>query len=418
MEILFISEYFPPKIMGGGEINLSLLAQALAEEGNEVTVLTSFHPGLKEEEEIAGVKIYRRLKTGKNASSLFNNVQRSFIFPRSVVREVKKIVEEKSSNGDNFKIIHFIGTSVIAAKQLSRLKMPLFATIESYPSLCPKGDRIYHGREECKSACSFRDFVRCQKNSPEIGKMKNQPWLKYNPFFHRYVYRYYLKLNEALSYCHLIAISNYVQGLLAERGLKSVVVPNALDVEKFDLAAKKTPHSKSKFKILYLGSLTRFKGPQVLLEAVKGLECRCDLYGEGVLKEELKKKIEEYHLDAEIHPPVPYEEIPRIYASFDLVVFPSTWPEPFGRIAIEAMAAGKPVIGSRIGGIKETIPAECGMLFSPGDERDLQGKIRSIVLEENLQKKMGEEGRKKVQELYSKEKVVQTLVAFYEGAAP
>ena len=47
MKVLFVSEYYPPKIMGGGEINLELLATALTKKGVEVLVLTSRHPGLK-----------------------------------------------------------------------------------------------------------------------------------------------------------------------------------------------------------------------------------------------------------------------------------------------------------------------------------------------------------------------------------
>ncbi len=57
MKILFVSEYFPPKIMGGGEINLHLLAKALVKNKNEVSVLTSDHPGLKRFEEIGEIEV-------------------------------------------------------------------------------------------------------------------------------------------------------------------------------------------------------------------------------------------------------------------------------------------------------------------------------------------------------------------------
>ena len=176
MKILFISEYFPPKIMGGGEINLSLLAKSLAKSGVNVSILTSHHQGLKRFEEQEGVKIYRLLNTGDNPEGILNNFKRSYSYPRSIIKQVKRISQKKT-----FDAIHLTGSSIISAKKLKILKIPLFATIESYPSLCPKGDRIYHNKTECKQKCTFPKFIFCQLRSTEIGKMKNRWFLKYNP---------------------------------------------------------------------------------------------------------------------------------------------------------------------------------------------------------------------------------------------
>ena len=70
---------------------------------------------------------------------------------------------------------------------------------------------------------------------------------------------------------------------------------------------------------------------------------------------DLKKIIKKNKLDARIHQPVPHNRVPEIYANSDIIVFPSIWPEPFGRITIEAGAARKPVVGSKVGAIAETI---------------------------------------------------------------
>ena len=157
MKLLFISEYFPPNIMGGGEINLFLLAKSLVKNNIEVSILTSYNRGLKKFEKVRGINVYRKLKTGKNPRGIFNNFQRSFVFPRSVLKEAVKLNKKI-----DFDFIHFIGTSVIAAEKLKRLKKKMFATIESYPALCPKGDRIYYGKCECKIKCSLSKFLSCQ----------------------------------------------------------------------------------------------------------------------------------------------------------------------------------------------------------------------------------------------------------------
>lgn len=376
MHPLFISEYYPPKVMGGGEINLSTLAKALVKSKHTVSILTAHFTGLPAYEEQEGVKIYRRLKTGNNPGSLLSNIARSLLFPRSIKRKAAALVSEINPD-----IIHFIGTSIIAAPKLKLLNKPLFATIESYPALCPKGDRWYHGKEECRVVCTFRKFITCQKDSDEIGKMKNKWYFKYNPLFSWYVYRYYKKLNHALSYCTLLSISKYVQQLLLLHGHHSTVIPNILDLKPFSAAGKGLDQAgeNKKTHLLYLGSLIKSKGPHILLEALKGLECRCDLYGEGNMKQELQEYIDKNNLDAEIHPPVPYDRVPELYAQADIIIFPSLWPEPFGRIAIEAMAAGKLIIGSMMGAIKETISPSFGTLVNPGDYQELREVIEKCL---------------------------------------
>lgn len=402
MKVLFISEYFPPKIQGGGEINLNLLAKALARNKVGVSILTSHHKSLKRFEEIDGIKIYRGLKTADNPNSIINNLKRSFTFPKSIVKEVNKITKKQK-----FDAIHFIGASIIAAPKFKKLKTPLFATIESFPALCPKGDRFYHGRKECKFVCSFLRFIRCQKNSAEIGKVRNKFCLKYNMLALIYIYNHYRKLNRALRYCNLIAISEYAKKILLQQKLGSTVIPNALDTKKYHYQK-----NRRKIKILYLGSLTKFKGPQILLQALKGLNCHADFYGEGPLKKEMINTIKRLDLDAQIHEPVPYHKIPEIYAGADIVAFPSAWPEPFGRIAIESMAAGRPVIGSNIGAIKELIAEGAGILVEPGDVNELREAIKKLISNPELREKMGKIGRKAARE-YDEENTMRKIKNFY-----
>ena len=388
MKLLLVSEYFPPKVMGGGEINVFLIAKALVKKGMEVFVLTSYHKGLQKYEEKEGIKIIRKLKTGATASGLIDNLKRSFF---SAEKEVRRLHYEQK-----FDRIHLFGTAIISAKKLSKLNVQIFATIESYPTLCPKGDRMYLGKKECKHICSFSKFAVCQQKSSEIGKMKNKWYFKYNPLFLFYVYRHYKKLNDSLKYCKLIAISNYVHNVLLQHKQESIIVPNFINKMDIDVVKNKKP------KLIYLGSLIEYKGPQILLKAIEGLNCRCDLYGEGILKPKLLQMIKGMKLDAEIYAPVPYDRIPEIYASADLIIFPSIWPEPFGRIAIEAKAAGKPVIASNIGGIKET----ADILVEPGNVNELRKAIQDYLSSKKKEKiSLGD---------YTEEKVISKLIEAYK----
>lgn len=408
MKILFISEYYPPKVMGGGEINLATTAEALASQGANVFILTSRHDGLLKNEEINGVHIHRWLKTGSSPSSIFGNISRSLLFPRSVVKNILSFIKQQPVD-----LIHFIGASIIVAPKIKHLDIPLFATIESFPTLCPKGDRLYQGKEECTHICSLSKFIQCQQHCSELGKLKNRWFLKYNPLFLFQAYSRYNKLNNALHCCQLIAISKYVQKLLEQQGLVSTVIPNALNLIHFTTIKKKDNASEKKIKkIVYLGALTYSKGPQIILDAVADLPVRVELYGDGPLRSQLESDIKEKNLNAAIYPFVPYEQVPKVYASADMIIFPSLWPEPFGRIVIEAMAAGRPIIGSDTGAIKELMAKNSGVLVPPGNVERLKNAIVMLMNDTKLRTEMGQKGREASKQ-YGKEITINKIESAY-----
>ncbi len=195
---------------------------------------------------------------------------------------------------------------------------------------------------------------------------------------------------------------------LEKQGLESVTIFNA-----FDFSEKTTKKNKIKNnppKILYLGSLTNFKGPQILLQALKGLPYRCDLYGEGPLKNELNQYIIKNNLNAAINNPVPPEKLKELYLRYDLVVYPSLWPEPFGRIPIEALSKEIPILASKIGAISETVQSN-PFLFEPGNILQLNQKIKEIL---NPREKIGFK-LKILRDNYSKENIIRKLLVVYQN---
>jgi glycosyltransferase involved in cell wall biosynthesis len=411
MRILFIAEHYKHNIQGGGEINLFSLCEALVESGHDVSVLTSYDSE-KKKEMMNGVMVYQTVKTG-NVTGLFGNVTRLFSFPSSVAGEVDKLLRKK-----HFDIIHLIGSALIVAYSLRRCGISVVATVESYIALCPKGDYIC-GNSIALSHWGFFRFVKCVLQSDEIGKVRNVWYVKYNPLFFGLVYYRFLRMNQGLHYAKLIAISSFVQKRLRSYNLRSVVIPNFVDCDKFKHPIKKNLHRyykkrlSPKIKILYLGSLTRYKGIHVLLKAVCGLDCHVDVYGSGMLKRNLERYSDLNNLDVMFHAPVDYSVVPLLYQNADIVVFPSLWPEPFGRIAIEAMASGTIVVGSRVGGIAETIESGVGMLVEPGNIVELRDVLKTLIYDKRKRLRMGKKGRQVVQFKYDKSVVLRKLVQFY-----
>ena len=416
MKILLVSEYFPPKIFGGGEISAALLAKNLSREGIEVSVLTSHFNGLEKFEVKDGVKIYRRLKTGENPNSFFSNFKRAFLFPYSTKRELIKLNKK-----ENFDIIHCMNINSIigAAKAKKEIKKPIIAHVNSPVLFCPIGT-LMKGKKNCKEKCSFFNFLGCFFKEGKISKIQNK-YLQYNPLFAFYVYfRFKRRKSFLRKVDFFLPISNFMKNLLIRGGIpreKIAVVPNPVELEKF-LKLESKWHKP--VKILYLGNYEKFKGPQILLQGLKEikLEYEANFYGSGSLEKWMKNFVKENNLSGKIkiNRKVSYDEIPRLYQEHDILVFPSLIGEAFGRIVIEAMAAGNPVIASRIGGVVDIVgDRKTGFLVEAGNVDELRNAIIKLIDKPELREKMGAEGRIVAKERYVGKRIAGKVIKVYEN---
>jgi glycosyltransferase involved in cell wall biosynthesis len=94
---------------------------------------------------------------------------------------------------------------------------------------------------------------------------------------------------------------------------------------------------------------------------------------------------------------VGYADMPRLYDEADVVVYPTVGQEPYGLVPLEAMSMARPVVGSRSGGISETIvDGETGFLVERGDTTALADRVARLLLDSELCRRMGEAGRRHV----------------------
>jgi glycosyltransferase involved in cell wall biosynthesis len=103
------------------------------------------------------------------------------------------------------------------------------------------------------------------------------------------------------------------------------------------------------------------------------------------------------------------------YAAMNVFALPSAQPEPFGGVVMEAMGMGLPVVATRIGGsIEQVADGESGFLVSPGDPAALAEKIEILLRDPALCARMGAAGRRRIEELFTLNGMVENIVRVYE----
>lgn len=182
--------------------------------------------------------------------------------------------------------------------------------------------------------------------------------------------------------------------------------------------------------ILFAGRLIRKKGvhyllkampevisqhPEVLLLIVGGA-----FYGSNKVTpyvRQLRKISKSMKEHVRFIPYAAYDEMPGWYRLADIVVVPSNDQEAFGLVNVEAMAAGIPVIATKGGGMKEIIEhGQTGFLVDHGRiERELQEYLHTLLEDPVLQKKMGENSVKRVEENFTWKRTAERLVAMYRS---
>jgi glycosyltransferase involved in cell wall biosynthesis len=190
-----------------------------------------------------------------------------------------------------------------------------------------------------------------------------------------------------------------------------------------NLLVSRSPH----FTVGYLGRLVPEKGILDLVEAVAGLPptVRLRLVGDGSQRAAIEERIARLGLRAraQILPAVGSTAVPATLAGFDALALPSrttpNWKEQFGRVLIEAMSCGVPVVGSSSGEIPHVI-GDAGLTSPEGDVAALRERLARLAANPALRAQLAGRGRERVLAHYTQAAVAQRHVEVYRAmlAAP
>ena len=200
----------------------------------------------------------------------------------------------------------------------------------------------------------------------------------------------------------VICVSTVLADAMRSIGVRHVhFVPNGVAIPRVRLDEADEPF------VLFAGRLSEEKGIRELVEATRGL--RLIVAGDGPLRALVPDALGF----------VPHEELERLYDGAAIVVLPSH-REGLPVCLIEAMAHGRPVVATTVGGIPELVAdGRTGLLVTPGDAAGLRVALERLLADAELRDRMGRAGRNRVSRLCGWKGVIEeTLASYREALAP
>jgi len=402
MKVLLVNKFLYPR--GGDAISTISTGRLLTQRGHEVIFWGMEHPcnpaystqdyfvSHVDLEGPAG--IYDRVKT---AARILYSLEARRKFDR-LIRDHKPDIVHLN----NF--AHQISPSILPV--LKKHRIPSIMTMRDYKLVCPTYLLLRDGRP-CEE-CAYGRYYRCLFNRCTQGSRIRSLLNTMEMYLHHRLLHIYDQIDV------IVATSRFLEEKCREMGLnrRFFRLPNFVDVE--DYRPEFTPRAGP---VIYFGRLSREKGIFTLMKSMEGLGVGLKVVGEGPLRTELEAWATATRGSIEFLGRLEGEELHREIRESAVAVIPSEWYEAFGRTVIEAYALGKPVIGSRIGGIPELIKeGETGLTFNPGDIVDLRKKLTELLSDPSACVAMGRAGRTLVENNFSSEVYYQGLMSAYRQA--
>lgn len=177
-----------------------------------------------------------------------------------------------------------------------------------------------------------------------------------------------------------------------------------------------------------VGRITRWKGHDVLLRAAaklksKGIHARYRLigaamFGEDAYADELQRLVRELDIADVVEFAGFRSDVPAELAMLDVLAHTSITPEPFGQVVVEGMAARRPVIATRAGGVVEIIEdGVSGLLVPPGDVDALADALARVLADPKFAAALGEAGRKRVESRFTIGRIAREVETMYARLA-
>jgi glycosyltransferase involved in cell wall biosynthesis len=377
VRILLLTQFFPPDY-GGEEWHVLNLANALAARKHDVAVATQRVPAMPDEEVLpSGVRVYR-FSTAAMRVPAFYATGRAHHPPVPDplgVRELRGIIRRFQPE-----VVHAHNWSVNSALPLhgarsASRRFGLVLTLHDFSHVCATKRFMRNG-----APCEGPSLSRCLPCATRHYRGPVGPFTVAANYAMRQWKRY--SVDHVISVSSIVARINGVQGLA-----NSSVIPNFIADAALanapepgypaDAVPSKLPLPTAPF-LLFVGDLCEEKGVLTLLRAYDSLPpSRPPLVLIGKRRPDTPDSLPS---GAEMHFDWPHEHVMEAFRRCLLAVLPSVWPDPCPTTVLEAMASGRPVVTTQMGGIVDMVTdGESGLVAAPGNDESLAAAMMRLL---------------------------------------
>jgi len=387
LTVMMLSWEFPPRIIGGISPHVYYLSKSLARNGIKVYVVTCDFPGALQHEVVDGVEIFR-IDSYKNPSPDFATWV--YLMNVNMQKEAAALVNSLEGKVDVFHAHDWlVANAGIGLKHVFR--KPLLATM--------------HSTEIGRRNGIHFDYERMIHET--------EAWLTYEAW------------RVICCSDYMVSHVRWAFGLPAD---KQVMVPNGVDAEAYarigndDLSRFRSKFALPEEKIvLFVGRLVHEKGVHVLVNAVSKVlgkvNAKFIIVGNGYMKEQLSNIVKNMGFAHKVMFTgfVDDDTLKKLQKCADVSVVPSLF-EPFGIVALEAMAAKSPVVVSDTGGLSEIVEHDVtGVKVYADNPESLAWGITKVLTDDSYANWLRNNAYKRVQEKYDWNKIAQQTKTMYNS---
>jgi len=405
MNILTVSNLYPPHLIGGYEILCREVVEYLQANGHQVTVLTSDY-GLDEPAREGSVLRILRDHVAHPKEIKLAHIPLDGLLDRDPA-QLRALVRAGKPD-------------LILVFSLSRLSPYLFPALQALP--VPK---VYQISDPWMfdSLAALDEKAGYWKVLPPAGAKR-----RIKSFLAPLVLKRLRLDREGLCRAHFAYISRFMQTYYREHGAagEGRVIYHGVDTDAFTCREAGAPAAP--FKFLYTGQIIEHKGVHTIVEAAARLKTQqpdaaftVDLVGSTTAPSyylKIESMIAERRLTGVVRlcGAVDRAQLAATYQQASVSLFSSTCDEAFGLTILEAMACGLPVIGTGVGGSAEIIRHDDnGLIYRPGDPAALAAAMARLLGDATLTASLGRSVRQTVEKQFNKQDRLREFATFLEG---